>query len=128
MASQAIYAIRSLIPFYEEFANKPELFIEIRENSVIVSLTEFIETAKKLNTSDNYKPTEEEQNYWNYMLAEMKEFQTKIEAEKPLMDEEDSREEREWSVCVIATSIKNLYREFNGRLCQNGETLACIMD
>jgi hypothetical protein len=115
---EAIFHIRNVIQIYERFANQPEWFIDEREHSIIISLTSFADTATKLNNSDNYKPTDEEQNYWNYTMSELFQFEDMLCNEIMVIycDYND--------IAIDCASC--LYEEFHGRECENGEKLQCV--
>jgi hypothetical protein len=116
----AIQDIRNITQIYEQFANQPEWFIEQREHSIIISLTEFAETATKLNNSDNYKPNDEEDNYWEWMFAEVEEFADKM---FELIRDPQEYHARAFWVRPLFSALMTLYTEFNGRMCENGEGL-----
>jgi hypothetical protein len=122
---QEIQNIRNIIQFYEQFANQPEWFIDEREHSITISLTSFADTATKLDNSDNYKPTDEEQNYWNYMIDETEKFADKLFGN--IQDPHEYYERSFWDL-PLRLSIAKLYREFNGRVCENGEKLECVRE
>ncbi len=119
---QAIQSIRNIIHVYERFANQPEWFIDEREGSIIPSLISFADTATKLNNSDNYKPTDEEQNYWNWMLSEIEEIGEKIDE---LIENANAREGYHFWNIALEQAVNDLYSTFNGRECENGEKLDC---
>ena len=116
----AIQDIRTITRIYDQFANQPQYFIEHREHSIIISLTEFAETATKLNNSDNYKPTDEEDNYWEWMFAEVEEFADKMF--ELIQDPEQHHGAGQW-IQPLLSALMILYTEFNGRICENGEGL-----
>jgi hypothetical protein len=114
---QAIQHIRNITRIYEQFANQPEWFIENREHSIIISLNSFADTATKLNNSDNYKPTDEEDNYWEWMMAEVEEFDDKL---VELIRDPQEYHARAFWVEPLISALMTLYTKFNGRVCENG--------
>ena len=122
---QEIQNIRNIIQFYEQFANQPEWFIDEREHSITISLTSFADTATKLNNSDNYKPTDEEQSYWEWMMAEVEEFADKLF--ELIRDPQEYYARAFWDR-PLKSALMTLYTEFNGRVCENGEKLECVRE
>jgi len=114
----AIQNITSITRIYDQLANQPQFFLEDRQHSIIISLKEVAETATKLNNSDNYKPTDEEQNYWNYTMSELFQFEDMLCNEIMVIycDYND--------IAIDCASC--LYEEFHGRECENGEKLQCV--
>jgi len=120
MASRAINTIRDIIADYEEFATQPEWFIYEREHDIILSLTTFADTATKLNNSDNYKPTDEEQDYWVHIIYDIDDFADKL---FELTEDPQEYHSRGSLVLPLKSAIADLFGEFNGRVCENGEEL-----
>jgi len=116
MACQALIKIANRSHYFDD-----DIW-EIRENSVHHFINEFTDIAAKLIDSDDYQPTEYEQEGWGLMLTVVKDFQTE--------EEEQDAPDREilLAIMYITVSIRTLYSKFNGRVCENGEPLACNMD
>jgi hypothetical protein len=122
---QEIQNIRNIIQIYEQFANQPEWFIDEREHSITISLTSFADTATKLNNSDNYKPTDEEQSYWEWMMAEVNEFADKLF--ENIQDPQEYYSRSRWDRPLMS-ALMTLYTEFNGRVCENGLELERVVE
>jgi hypothetical protein len=122
---QEIQNIRNIIQIYEQFANQPEWFIDEREHSITISLTSFADTATKLDNSDNYKPNDEEQSYWEWMMAEVEEFADKL---WELIRDPQEYHARAFWVRPLKSALMTLYTEFNGRVCENGLELERVVE
>jgi len=112
----AIQDIRNITRIYDQFANEPQWFIGYRAHSIIISLTSVADTVTKLNTSNNYKQTVEEDNYWQLIFVDVKLFADKLL--ELIQDPQEYHSQSQW-IEPLLSALMTLYIQFAGRMYEN---------